>query len=357
MISTYRKALPALRTAALMVLLGLLLAAPRTAAQGFAQGVKLCLRSILPALFPFFVVCNLLIAEPGIDAFTRPLRPLVRLWGVDSSAAPKVLLLSLAGGYAVCAQLVGRLRQERHLTAAQAETLLLLGCCSGPGFVIGCVGGLLLGSVKVGILLYGLQLAANLLSAACLVRCIPQTPAQCLKQPPAPAPSPVGLPAAVTQAVDSTLQVCGCTVFFTVLAAVLAPLLPNIPLVQPLLAAVLEISGGCAAFAALGGAPALYGLCLCLSIPGLSVFCQIAALLDGAVPIKRFLLSRLLHLFWLQILMRLCARVLPDIAAAASTLSARVIPMQRLPADAAVICFVFLCCTLYKLQKTHYNKR
>ena len=42
----------------------LLLAAPEAAAEGFASGTALCLASVLPALFPFFVVCELLMAAP-----------------------------------------------------------------------------------------------------------------------------------------------------------------------------------------------------------------------------------------------------------------------------------------------------
>ena len=39
---------------------GLLLARPQAAAQGFAAGLKLCGGSLLPALFPLFVMCGLL---------------------------------------------------------------------------------------------------------------------------------------------------------------------------------------------------------------------------------------------------------------------------------------------------------
>ena len=123
------------------------------------------------------------------------------------------------------------------------------------------------------------------------------------------------------------------------------------------MSALLEISSGCAAFAALGGLWALYGLCFCLSVPGLSVFCQLAALLGGRVPLRRLLASRLLHLAFLQGLVRLCAPALPGALEAVSTLSSRVIVMRRLPPDAGAICFVFLCCTLYKLRKTLYNRQ
>ena len=51
---------PVVQAALALALSGLLLARPQAAAQGFAAGLKLCGGSLLPALFPLFVVCGLL---------------------------------------------------------------------------------------------------------------------------------------------------------------------------------------------------------------------------------------------------------------------------------------------------------
>ena len=341
--------------AAALVLGTLLLARPQAAATGFGYGVRLCLHSVLPALFPFFVVCGLLTAGPAAVSLARGLAPLTRRWGLGSDAAPLALLLAWLGGYAVCAKTVADLRAQNRLTMREAELTLLLGCCAGPGFVVGCLGGLLLGSVRLGVLLYALQLAANLLAAACLVPWLPKAEAV-TPTVPAPAAAPASLPQAISAAVDSSLQVCGCTVFFCVVDAALRSLfaLPALP--GAVLSGMLEISSGCAAFAALGGRPALYGLCFCLSLPGISVLCQILTLLQRQVPITHLLASRCLHMVFLQVLVRLCAPALPGTLAAASTLGRRVIVLQRLPPDAAALCFIFLGCTLYKLRKTFYNR-
>ena len=143
----------------------LLLAAPEAAAEGFASGTALCLASVLPALFPFFVVCELLTAAPPP---ARLLRPLQRLLGLEAPEAAQAVALSWLGGDAVSAQLAGRLYGTHRISRRDARRLLLLGCCSGPGFVIGCVGGLLLGRLQLGVLLYAAQLAANLAATACL---------------------------------------------------------------------------------------------------------------------------------------------------------------------------------------------
>lgn len=332
----------------------LLLAAPEAAAEGFASGTALCLASVLPALFPFFVVCELLTAAPPP---ARLLRPLQRLLGLEAPEAAQAVALSWLGGYAVSAQLAGRLYGAQRISRRDARRLLLLGCCSGPGFVIGCVGGLLLGRLQLGVLLYAAQLAANLAATACLdLFSASGRPSRTFSAarpaPPAP-PQTAGLPRAISSAVSASLSVCGCVVFFRIVGAVIRAFLPVPPL---LLSAALEISAGCADAAARGGQAALYGCCAVLSLLGLSVWSQIQLFSGDAFCPRALLLSRVLHFFFLQGLIRLCVRFLPGSLAVCSSLSARVVPISRLPPDAALLGFSFLCAALYKVRQNLYNK-
>ena len=192
------------------------LAQPQAAAQSFRQGVSLCLYTLLPALFPFLVLCGWLTANlPGRG-----------LWFA--------LVSSWLGGYAVCAHNTAALRRGGRLDNARAQRFLVLGCCSSPGFVIGCVGGQLLGSVTAGAALYALQLAANLLCAALLA---PWLRPQEKHRGPLPAslrpPQQSSFSDAVSQAADSCLHLCGCVVFFRTISGVISRFLP--PGLQPLL--------------------------------------------------------------------------------------------------------------------------
>lgn len=72
----------------------LVLAVPEAAARGFAGGTALCLQSVLPALFPFFVVCELLTAAPPPAALLRPMQ---RVLGLESAETARALLLSWVG--------------------------------------------------------------------------------------------------------------------------------------------------------------------------------------------------------------------------------------------------------------------
>ncbi len=374
----------------------LVLAVPEAATRGFAGGTALCLQSVLPALFPFFVVCELLTAAPPPAVLLRPMQ---RVLGLESAETARALLLSWVGGYAVCARLAGQLYGAGRITRRDAALLQVLGCCSGPGFVIGCVGGALLGNVRLGVVLYAAQIGANLgAGAVCqllshivganIVRpsswrgcAFPErpltsetarvrtmfAPTDCTREvsgrskvlsPTRCGGSPLaegakGLPQAISSAVTSSLSVCGCVVFFRIVGAVLLAVLPLPPTA---VSAALEVSAGCADFAALGGAAALYGCCACLSVLGVSVWAQLRLFAGAAYRPRLLVFSRAVHLVLLQLLVRVCAQLLPGSVTACSTLAARVLPVFRLPPDAAAAGFVFLCAALYKARQSIYNK-
>lgn len=88
----------------------------------------------------------------------------------------------------------------------------------------------------------------------------------------------------------------------------------------------------------------------CLGLAQLRLFA-------GAAYRPRLLVfSRAVHLVLLQLLVRVCAQLLPGSVTACSTLAARVLPVFRLPPDAAAAGFVFLCAALYKARQSLYNK-
>ena len=342
-----------LEMAALALLCLGLLARPQAAAQGFADGARLCVGSLLPALFPFMVMCELLV---GMALPKALLRPLARLLGLQSEDTAAALLASWLGGYAVCARLTAQLRAAGRISARDAALLMLLGCCSGPGFVVGYIGGLLLGSTSLGALLYAGQLAANLLAAGL---CLPMLPkadiAKSAAIPQKKAPQEVSLPAAISSAAATCLNLCGCVIFFRIVAGVLLAGTSLPAAASACVSALCEITAGCAAFASLGGRAALYGICLAMSLLGFSVWGQLRLLLQGQAPLRLLVISRLLHAGIFPLLVRLLLWALPQEQAVFNTLAPRVVPMCRLPPDAAVVAVVFLCTLLYKGYKNFYN--
>lgn len=335
-----------------LVMTVLLLQNPQLAALGFQNGLSLCIHTVLPALFPFFVLCELLMACPFQG---KVLQFFSRLLGLRHEIAGLAVFFSWIGGYAVCAHLTGTLRKNRMIDERESNLLLMLGCCSSPGFVVGCIGGLLLGNLRIGVLLYCAQIAANLLSTAF---CLPLVPAMSKASPCRPGtllPSG-GLSGAINSAVSSSLNVCGCVLFFRIICTIAQPLLPQNLWSEPILCAALEISSGCAEFAAMGGLPALYGCCICMSLLGLSVWVQISMLLEKSASLRLLAVNRLLHLGCFLPMVCVLSRFLPGIESTYTTLKNHVVTAQRLSLDAVVVAFIFVCATLYKVRQNFYNK-
>ena len=85
--------------AALLVCMAVLLWQNETASAAVRHGLALCARSVIPSLFPFFVVVSFAV---GCGFFT-----VLRRLGLPVGAA--VFLMGIVGGYPVGARTVGEL--------------------------------------------------------------------------------------------------------------------------------------------------------------------------------------------------------------------------------------------------------
>ena len=208
---------------------GLLLLRPQEAAQAVREGLALCAGTVIPSLFPFFVVVSLLLQlglAETLQGLCGPfMGPLFRMRGV--CALP--LLAGLLGGYPAGARTAAELFQQGRLSRREAE--LLLGFCDncGPAFLLGYVGAGVLGDARAGAYLYLIHVLSALLAGMVLCRLCPG------RDPALPGgrtaarsvPFPQALTAAGSGAVTATLNICAFVVLFRVLAALLPPVLPG----------------------------------------------------------------------------------------------------------------------------------
>ena len=324
----------------------LILCFPQQAVSGVREALQLCFDSLIPALFPFLILTRILSSGAAARVLGVPFSPLCRLLRIRRPEAGCAMAIGFVGGFAAAGCSINTLFREKKLTARQAEVLLCGCACEGPAFVIAAVGGGMLGSVRVGVLLFFSLLAASLFSAALTARLLPAGPPLPADAPgtvqSAPPPATFFVDA-VSGAVDAMLRICGFVLFFGLLRG-LSGIPPLSQTLSAALGALLEVSTGCRAAAALGGAPAL-GLCtLSLSALGLSAFAQLRALLSPEIRLWPLALSRLLHFPATLCFFSLFARLLPDTAAvfeAADSAAVWVFPF-RLPREAALFLFLFL---------------
>lgn len=340
-------------TAALAGLMILLLVFPGLAAQGVAQAMELCTQSLIPALFPFFVVSSLLVGLPAWGRAVGFLRPLTRGLGISSPQAPLILVLSWLGGYGVCAQSLREAVDQGSLSPQEGERLLVLGTAASPGFVLGAVGCLMLGAPVLGGLLLASCLLGNLICALVLRLVLGKAPGQ-----PGETASRrkvrLSLPRAIGGGVNSCLSVCGSVLFFRTLWQLAQGLLPLSQLGQGLLGSILEVTSGCSLMAALSWPE---GCCIALSLLSGSVFLQIAALLEGRCSIRLLLLTRPLHLACSLGFFRLAMALWPQSREVYSSLAPRLILTSRNPPDLALLLFLLSCLALRALTGTDKKRR
>ena len=279
---------------ALGVLLALFAAAlalhPGESAEAARQGLRLCFETVLPSLFPFFVLSSLFLSTGAAARFGHALegvmRPLFRLSGAGAGA----LVLGLAGGYPVGARTAAELYRRGSLTREEAERLLSFCNNAGPGFVMGICGGAVFGSVRAGALLCLIHAVSALLTGFLLSRPgrAPQaSAARGGSFPAAPEPRAGLFPAAVRDSFAAAWSVCGFVVIFAVLLRFLSLILPP----HPLLLGFAELTNGVLALS-----PDRGGFMTCAALlgwGGLSVHAQTLSVLeDTDLSPRRYFLGK-----------------------------------------------------------------
>ena len=137
-----------------VLFLVLLLIFPSSASEGIKNGLNYSANLLLPSLFPFMVLSSFAIRSGFSDILGKFFSPVTKfLFGLPKICSAAIIL-SLVGGFPVGAKCVQLLYDEKKITEAQAERMMIFCVCSGPAFLITAVGAIMLKNVTVGIILY-----------------------------------------------------------------------------------------------------------------------------------------------------------------------------------------------------------
>ncbi len=293
--------------AALLVCMAVLLWQNETASAAVRQGLALCARSVIPSLFPFFVVVSFAV---GCGFFT-----VLRRLGLPVGAA--VFLMGIVGGYPVGARTVGELYRGGGLARERAETLLTFCNNAGPSFIFAIAGVGVFGSQKTGLALYVIHILSALAAGGLLgglrsvrsasklnrfdmkhgsndmktARCDMKSAGNCTKTVGNGAKLPALFVSCVGSAAAAMVNICAFVIFFLVVMALVRQAWPAAP---PLALGLLELTGG---VTSLEASPA--GFCMAAALlgwGGVSVHCQTAAVLeDTGISLRRYLLAKALQ--------------------------------------------------------------
>ena len=246
----------------------------RTALEGAAQGLELCLKTVIPSLFPFFVLSTMLTSALAGEHLPL-LRPIGWLCGIPSGGEA-LLISGFLGGYPVGAQSVAAAFRSGQLTRNQAERLLSFCNNAGPAFLFGMVSALF-PARWMARALWGIHIAGAVLTA-CLI-----PPDEEARMDPMPS-APLSLVSALRDSLRIMATVCGWVVLFRVGIAFLNRwVLTMLPVpARVAVTGLLELSNGCCCLTEVSDLTVRFLLCAgMLSFGGLCVTMQTVSVTTG----------------------------------------------------------------------------
>lgn len=241
----------------------------RYAAQYASDALMLCLKTVIPSLFPMFVLSGLMVAALT-GSKSKALSALETLLGLPKGGGC-IFLLGAVGGFPVGAQCVVQ-AMDSGLSKKDGERML--GYCNNcsPAFLFGILGSIFVDSAAP-LLVFLIQLETAAV-AAVLWR---GAPSRFLELP----QSDASLPKAVNRAVRSMVSVCAWVILAGVVTGFLKRwLFPFLPEPVPtVLTGLMEITGGVLDLGSVGNEKLRFVLCcVFVCFGGISVLLQIQSL-------------------------------------------------------------------------------
>lgn len=268
-----------------------------------SEALSLCARSLIPSLFPFMVISEILINTNAMELPLIKNRMLTKkLLGIcpESTAA---LLLSLVCGFPIGAKCASSLYKNGRIDMAEYRHLISFSNNPSPAFLIGAVGITLLNDITAGILLY-----ISTVSAALIIGHVGGrisfgqrngTKISMPKNSVSEKKSGVRIfTDAIVSSAYSMIAVCAFVIFFSAVNGGIESLLSCAQLSEPFAAVImgsLEMTGGISRAAKLDGI-GIYVIAMLSGWSGLSVSFQLISICGkDNVSFKSYFLSKLIQ--------------------------------------------------------------
>lgn len=265
------------------------------------RGLTLCARTVIPSLFPFMVISELLVSSGAGEALGRLFAGIMRrVFGLSGAGASAMFLGSLCG-FPVGARTAAGLLDRNAISKEECEHLLTFVSNPSSAFLITAVGVSLYGNRKLGVVLYVTVLGCGFL-VGFLARFFLRRGAGATEHPHFPSGLHVGgvetFTGAVSTAATGMLTVCAYVIFFSAITGALGCAITPTGTVgevgYTLLCGLLEMTGG------IGQASTLsdmgWGVVLTAAFAGwsgVSVHCQVMTLCGGrGLSFRPYLLAK-----------------------------------------------------------------
>ena len=259
----------------------------KTAVTGVRQGVELCLNTLIPSLFPFFVLSSLItssLAGYSLGAL-GPVCKFCRM----GEGSESLLAVGLLGGYPVGAANIAASAHSGCISNKEADRMAVVCNNAGPSFLFGVLGPLFPQPGWVW-LLWGIQICSAVLTGFLLPGESPKAVNSCTAQQ-------ASLSTSLNRSIRSMATVSGWVILFRMILEFLNRwffwLFP-VPF-RVCITGLLELSNGCLALTGIENIALRFLIAGCmLSLGGICVWMQTKAVFPE-LNLMHYIKGRMLH--------------------------------------------------------------
>lgn len=185
-------------------------------------GVNLVVKTIIPTIFPFSVICNLLISYDGVGLYSKILGPILCKPLKLSKSSSFPIVASFLSGYPLGCKYCCDLYSLGYINRSEFERLLNIASNASPMFIIGSIGATMLGDIRLGfILLIGNYLSSIIVGILTINNS--KTPSTWKELPKNNINVNFGsaLKSALDNGINTTLQVGAFVVLFSIIISII----------------------------------------------------------------------------------------------------------------------------------------
>ncbi len=263
------------------------------------NALLLCYQTVIPSLFPFFVLSGMLTAGNFIKKLAKLLSPVMYPLFHISGAGALPFTIGIISGYPMGAKVTTELYLSGAISRQEAARLLPFTNNSGPLFIIGAVGTGMLNQPSLGIYLYCIHVLCALLVGFCFRFYHGSFSFDERQKSTGSLAQTLSFSDVVAKSVNTMLLVCGFIIFFAAVCACLTPLLDTLPKSLSLfIKGILEVTNGSQIVAQSMPAPRLMLSILSgiIGFGGICVMLQVAGIVTPAgLSMKTYAIGKILH--------------------------------------------------------------
>lgn len=257
------------------------------ALKGAGSGIKLCVDTLIPSLFPFFVLSMVLTNSLDTDN-VKMIDRIGKYFGI-STAASSVLIPAVLGGYPVGAKCIGDLYYRKLISREEAERLLSFCNNAGPSFLFGMVSRFFPERETIWLIWL-----VHLFSAAITAMVVPAEGSELSVISSFPKNQKTEV---ILSAARAMCLTCCWVVMFRIFITILQEwFLWMMPVwIQVLLIGVLELANGCCSLMLITDAGLRFILCSCmLAFGGICVLFQTISVTEG-LSVRSYLKGKVIQ--------------------------------------------------------------